>query len=145
MAIVFCPKCDDQREHTVVKTSTGRVYTCKVCGGVMVRPLKGYGKWKSGEDLTANPLNGVCPTFSTYDPLPGEPREFRKKTTIRAVKISSAFEVVTLEGAVRGKAGDWLAKGINNELYPINAEVFEKSYEEVDGGNSNVKKDDVRA
>ncbi len=138
MAIVYCPKCKDQREHDVVRTAQGRVYTCRICGGVMVRPLKGYGRWRPGEGISTNPLNilgdGKPRVFSTYDPLPGEPCEYRKKTTIRAVKMSAEFEVVTIEGSVKGKAGDWLAKGVNGELYPINAEVFEKTYEEVNGG-----------
>jgi hypothetical protein len=42
------------------------------------------------------------------------------------------FMVLTLEGTVKGKAGDWLAKGVKGELYPINKEIFEQTYEEVE-------------
>ena len=56
-------------------------------------------------------------------------KTFRKKTTIKAVQIGCPFEVETLEGLMQGKAGDWLAVGVKGELYPIAANVFEKTYE----------------
>ena len=43
-----------------------------------------------------------------------------------------AFKCDTIEGDdIRGKAGDYLAQGIKGELYPIAAEVFHETYEEV--------------
>lgn len=68
--------------------------------------------------------------------IPGLFREYRKKTTIFAVRMESSFEVDTLEGLHEGKAGDYLAVGVHGEMYPIEAAVFEASYydayEEVD-------------
>ena len=59
-------------------------------------------------------------------------KTYRKKTTIQAKKMPVAFTCDTLEGDnIRGKAGDYLAKGIKGELYPIAADVFHESYEEV--------------
>jgi hypothetical protein len=48
---------------------------------------------------------------------------------IKAAKQEEAFEVETLEGTMRGKPGDWLMVGVNNEEYPCDREVFEKTYE----------------
>jgi len=64
-------------------------------------------------------------------PHPQKVREYRKKTTIKAVRMEKAFAVLTLEGTVHGKAGDWLARGVKGELYPIAADVFDRTYEEV--------------
>lgn len=41
------------------------------------------------------------------------------------------FQVVTLEGVMRGKPGDYLAQGIKGELYPVDARIFEETYDEV--------------
>ncbi len=54
--------------------------------------------------------------------------EYRKRATIFAVKMEQPFVVPTLEGVMSGKAGDWLAKGIHDELYPIDAKIFNESY-----------------
>ena len=62
-------------------------------------------------------------------PHPEFAGEYRKKTTIRAVRMEKDFAVLTLEGMVKGKAGDWLAKGVKGELYPIAADVFDRTYE----------------
>lgn len=54
--------------------------------------------------------------------------EFLKISPIKAVKMDEAFEVETLEGTMKGKAGDWLAQGIEGERWPIDAAIFEKTY-----------------
>ena len=54
--------------------------------------------------------------------------EYKKRTTIHAVRMDEDFEVQTLEGLMKGKAGDWLARGVKGELYPIAADVFKSSY-----------------
>lgn len=58
-------------------------------------------------------------------------REFRKTATIKARKIRTPFIVETLEGTFEGKAGDWLAEGIEGERYIIDDVIFRKTYEEV--------------
>lgn len=55
--------------------------------------------------------------------------EFNKISPIKAVKMDEAFEVETLEGTMKGKAGDWLAEGAEGERWPIDADIFEKTYE----------------
>lgn len=59
-------------------------------------------------------------------------KQYRKRTSIYAVQLAEEFEVTTLEGLHRGKAGDWLAMGIAGELYPIDQQVFQDSYELVE-------------
>lgn len=39
--------------------------------------------------------------------------------------------IKTLEGNMRVTAGDWIARGVKGELWPIKEDVFAESYEEV--------------
>ena len=38
-------------------------------------------------------------------------------------------EIKTLEGVMLAKAGDYIIRGINGEIYPCAADIFEKTYE----------------
>lgn len=40
-------------------------------------------------------------------------------------------EIKTLEGTMRGDYGDYIIQGVNGEIYPCKAEIFEKTYERV--------------
>ena len=51
--------------------------------------------------------------FGTHDPAP------------------SWCEIKTLEGTMTAKAGDYIIKGVNGEIYPCKADIFEKTYEPV--------------
>jgi hypothetical protein len=57
--------------------------------------------------------------------------EYRKTATIYAVRMDKDFTVDTLEGIHTAHKGDYLAKGIKGELWPIAADVFEATYVEV--------------
>ena len=46
--------------------------------------------------------------------------------------MDEPFEVQTLEGTMKGKASDYLVIGINNEKYPVDKSIFEKTYEMVE-------------
>lgn len=59
-------------------------------------------------------------------------RPCRKTTVVHAVPIEEDFVVETLEGEMYGEAGDYLMRGVNGELYPCEASVFESTYEFVD-------------
>lgn len=59
-------------------------------------------------------------------------KEYRKTSTIYAVRLDREFEVDTIEGTHTAKAGDWLAVGQAGELYPIDGAVFAATYEPVD-------------
>jgi len=39
--------------------------------------------------------------------------------------------IQTLEGVMRGEVGDYIIQGVNGEIYPCKAEIFEKTYERV--------------
>ncbi|MBJ7629845.1 hypothetical protein EFL45_04245 [Weissella confusa] len=41
--------------------------------------------------------------------------------------------VHTLEGDMTAHVGDYLAKGIDGELYPIAKDIFERTYDVIDG------------
>ena len=53
----------------------------------------------------------------------------KKPIAIKACRIDCKFMVDTMEGAMWGKAGDYLIQGIKGELYPCAKKVFELSYE----------------
>ena len=40
-----------------------------------------------------------------------------------------AMLIPTLEGEMTASLGDWIIKGISNELYPCKPDIFEKTYE----------------
>lgn len=39
------------------------------------------------------------------------------------------FMVLTLEGSMTGKKGDWLIRGVKGELYPCKPDIFSATYE----------------
>lgn len=41
-------------------------------------------------------------------------------------------EIETPEGTMIARAGDYIIKGINGEIYPCKADIFEKTYEIID-------------
>ena len=41
-------------------------------------------------------------------------------------------EIKTLEGTMKARAGDYIIRGVNGELYPCKADIFNKTYEEVE-------------
>ena len=53
----------------------------------------------------------------------------KKPIPVRCVQIQEAFEVETMEGIMTGKPGDWLMVGIHGEMYPIDRDIFEKTYD----------------
>ena len=40
-------------------------------------------------------------------------------------------EITTLEGVMRGNKGDWIIRGVQDELYPCRGDIFEQAYEQV--------------
>jgi len=72
--------------------------------------------------------------------------QYRKKTTIEATQwfcngqcptwgqsavreCGGHFEIDTREGTLKGVPGDWIARGVEGEVYPIGADIFFKTYE----------------
>jgi hypothetical protein len=57
-------------------------------------------------------------------------RVYRKKPIeIQAYQMLDDFHVKTMEGTMKGKAGDYVIIGIRNELYICNEEIFDETYE----------------
>lgn len=52
----------------------------------------------------------------------------KKRIPVRYQRIKFPYEVTTLEGAMVGKAGDPLMIGIDGEMYPCDASIFDRSY-----------------
>lgn len=53
----------------------------------------------------------------------------KKPIPIQCSQIMEPFEVETLEGVMKGKAGDWLMVGVTGELYVCDNDIFKKSYQ----------------
>ncbi|MCK5441592.1 MAG: hypothetical protein KAJ23_06865 [Maribacter sp.] len=53
----------------------------------------------------------------------------KKPFRIKCVQIHEPFMVETMEGTLQGKAGDWLMVGVNGEMYPIDQDIFRKTYD----------------
>lgn len=60
---------------------------------------------------------------------PGAWGHYRKVATTMARRMAEDFTVETLEGVRFACAGDWLAIDVDGNPYPIDASVFERSYE----------------
>lgn len=61
--------------------------------------------------------------------------KFRKKLVIiEAYQTDKELIVQTLEGPLRAAPGDWIITGIRGEQYPCKPDVFEKTYQPVNGG-----------
>jgi len=57
----------------------------------------------------------------------------KKPIIVNALKMLVDFEVDTLEGTHQGKAGDYLLKSIEGEHYPVKKDIFEKTYDIING------------
>ena len=44
--------------------------------------------------------------------------------------------IPTLEGDMLARPGDWIIKGVQGEFYPCKDDIFQQTYEQVDGGPS---------
>jgi len=59
-----------------------------------------------------------------------EQNKWRKRPVeITAQRMAEPFEVETMEGTMRGKAGDWLITGVQGEQYPCADAIFRQTYE----------------
>ena len=48
------------------------------------------------------------------------------------VETGSAF-IPTLEGTHEARRGDWIIRGVKGEIYPCKPDIFEMTYEKVEG------------
>ena len=62
--------------------------------------------------------------------------EVRKKPiVVHATQLNFPFKVTTMEGELRGKAGDYLVIGVEGEKYPVDKDIFERTYDIIGGAN----------
>lgn len=60
--------------------------------------------------------------------------KFRKKpVVVDAYQTQKSMYIETLEGIMHAEPGDWIITGVNGEKYPCKPDIFEKTYESVDG------------
>jgi len=77
-------------------------------------------------------LEGAAEMVGKELEVGSEFKRYRKRpVVIRAKKMEKSFTVRTMEGKLRGKAGDYLVIGVKGEKYPVDREIFEETYEEV--------------
>lgn len=53
----------------------------------------------------------------------------KKPIAIKCAQINEPFEVETMEGIMKGKAGDWLMIGVDGEKYVCDDAIFKKTYD----------------
>ena len=53
---------------------------------------------------------------------------YRKTATVEAVRLDAPLDVPTLEGTSVAAAGDWLVRGVDGELWPVDDEHFRTHY-----------------
>jgi hypothetical protein len=73
------------------------------------------------------PFNADDITIDNWDRV----LEVRKKPSIGyAIQLNfpEGFEVTTKEGKLQGKPGDYLMIGVEGEKYPIDKDIFKKTY-----------------
>jgi hypothetical protein len=68
--------------------------------------------------------------FDTFESVDNMSNCMKRPIVVQAKQIEEEFRVNTLEGNYKqGKAGDYLMKGIDGELYICDKEIFEKTYD----------------
>ena len=68
--------------------------------------------------------------FDTYETIDAMKPCMKRPIVVHAVQVNEEFRVNSLEGDyAQGKAGDYLMRGINGELYICDREIFEKTYD----------------
>jgi hypothetical protein len=56
----------------------------------------------------------------------------KKPIPVKCYQMNEPFEVETMEGTLKGKAGDYLMIGVRGEMYPCDKEIFHETYEIID-------------
>lgn len=71
-------------------------------------------------------MNEKIAVFLKEFPIDGLNKYMKKPLVIHAKVVDTEFIVDTAEGSMKGKAGDYLVRGIDGEIYPCDKEIFEK-------------------
>jgi len=57
--------------------------------------------------------------------------EIKKETDRIITAINDTLSIHTLEGIMTANKGDWIIKGIDNEVYPCKDFIFKATYDKV--------------
>lgn len=68
-------------------------------------------------------------TFTTYEPVQGMSLCKKKPILVKCKQINEPFEIITMEGKMQGKPGDYLICGVDGELYACDQAIFNKTYD----------------
>ncbi len=61
-------------------------------------------------------------------------KKYRKKPiVISAYQTDVKVNIETFEGTMTANIGDYIITGVRGEVYPCRADIFEETYEPVDG------------
>lgn len=61
-----------------------------------------------------------------------ENRTMRYRGGISPLHPPCELYIETLEGSMHANVGDYIIRGVNGEIYPCKADIFEKTYERVE-------------
>ncbi len=74
--------------------------------------------------------------FRTFEKPKGMKTCLKRPIIVHAKQMQETFRVCTLEGDYKlGKIGDYLMQGVDGELYICDKDIFEKTYDFVNGGS----------
>lgn len=59
-------------------------------------------------------------------------KAIKKPIPVQVARIDESFEIETLEGVMKAKAGDYLIVGVSGELYACEAAIFHQTYDIVE-------------
>lgn len=57
----------------------------------------------------------------------------KKPVVVDAIQTDKVQYIDTLEGQMKASIGDWIVTGVNGERYPVKPDIFEKTYEILEG------------
>lgn len=63
------------------------------------------------------------------DKLPSAPDSAYVNPGLGHVPALGTLDIPTLEGTMTAQPGDWIIKGVEGELYPCKASIFDATYE----------------
>ncbi len=66
-----------------------------------------------------------------YDKAPDWALNAIRDGVVASMREAGYAEIVTLEGTMTARHGDWIVRGLKGELYPVKPDIFELKYEEI--------------
>lgn len=79
-------------------------------------------QWTGNESDIGPILDWVLANPEQHDLFPGE-------TGVGYVPGLGTLDIPTLEGIMTASPGDWIIRGVKNEVYPCKPDIFEMTYE----------------